>query len=178
MNAVPAIFFDALVAQGLLQRDNAGLYTNSPETARFLDRAKLSYIGGILEMFSARLYGFWGSLTEALRTGEPQNEAKSGGDLFGHVYTDPLRLEGFLRAMTGMAPPVANALAEAFPWERVRSSMSDRTGLCSRPLGARSSALDRQRFRSAGSGTDILALRRCARSVEAGELHSRRFLSA
>jgi hypothetical protein len=27
-------FFDALVALGLLQRDNAGLYTNSPETAR------------------------------------------------------------------------------------------------------------------------------------------------
>ena len=51
-------FFDALVAQGLLQRDNAGLYTNSPEAARFLDRAKPSYIGGIIEMFNARLYGF------------------------------------------------------------------------------------------------------------------------
>jgi hypothetical protein len=25
-------------------------------------------------MFNARLYGFWGSLTEALRTGAPQNE--------------------------------------------------------------------------------------------------------
>src|SRR5215831_13522453 len=56
-------FFDALVAQGLLQRDNAGLYTNSPEAARFLDRAKPSYIGSIIEMFNARLYGFWGSLT-------------------------------------------------------------------------------------------------------------------
>ena len=56
-------FFDPLVAQGLLQRDNAGLYTNSPEAARFLDRAKPSYIGGIIEMFNARLYGFWGSLT-------------------------------------------------------------------------------------------------------------------
>jgi hypothetical protein len=114
-------FFDALVAQGLLQRDNAGLYTNSPEAARFLDRAKPSYIGGIIEMFNARLYGFWGSLTEALRTGEPQNEAKSGGDLFGNLYTDPVRLEGFLRAMTGITTPVADALARAFPWERVSS---------------------------------------------------------
>ena len=114
-------FFDALVAQGLLRRDKAGLYTNSAETARFLDRAKASYIGGIIEMFNARLYGFWGSLTEALRTGKPQNEAKSGGDLFGNLYTDPVRLEGFLRAMTGMTTPVADALAGVFPWERVSS---------------------------------------------------------
>jgi hypothetical protein len=28
-------------------------------------------------MMNARLYGFWGSLTEALRTGAPQNEAKA-----------------------------------------------------------------------------------------------------
>src|ERR1700736_5195553 len=58
------------------------------------------------KMFNARLYGFWGSLTEALRTGEPQNEAKEGGDLFANLYTDPARLEGFLRAMTGMSLPV------------------------------------------------------------------------
>jgi hypothetical protein len=32
----------------------------------------------MLEMANARLYPFWGSLTEALRTGEPQNEAKQG----------------------------------------------------------------------------------------------------
>lgn len=43
-------------------------------------------------MFNARLYGFWGSLTEALRTGEPQNEAKQGGDLFANLYTEPARL--------------------------------------------------------------------------------------
>ena len=53
-------------------------------------------------MFNAPLYGFWGALTEALRTGEPQNEAKLGGDLFEGVYADPARLEGFLRAMTGI----------------------------------------------------------------------------
>jgi hypothetical protein len=31
-------------------------------------------------MANARLYGFWGSLTEALRTGEVQNENKGGGE--------------------------------------------------------------------------------------------------
>jgi hypothetical protein len=112
-------FFDALVALRLLQRDKAGLYSNSREAARFLDRAKPSYIGGIIEMFNARLYGFWGSLTEALRTGEPQNEAKSGGDLFANLYADPVRLEGFLRGMTGITSPVADALVGAFPWKAV-----------------------------------------------------------
>ena len=33
-------------------------------------------------MFNARFYGFWGALIEALRTGEPQSEAKQGGDVF------------------------------------------------------------------------------------------------
>lgn len=114
-------FFDALVAQGLLQRDQAGLYANSPEAARFLDPAGTGYIGGIIEMFNARLYGFWGTLTEGLRTGEPQNEAKSGGDLFDTLYTDPARLEGFLRGMTGITSPVADALVDAFAWETVNS---------------------------------------------------------
>ena len=48
-------------------------------------------------MSGARLYGFWGSLTEALRTGQPQNEAKTGGNFFGALYQDPARLRG-LRA--------------------------------------------------------------------------------
>ena len=33
-------------------------------------------------MLNARLFGFWNNLTEGLRTGEPQNEAKTGGNLF------------------------------------------------------------------------------------------------
>lgn len=114
-------FFDALVALRLLQRDAAGLYSNSAEAARFLDHAQPGYIGGIIEMFNARLYRFWGSLTEALRTGEPQNEAKSGGDLFDALNSDPVRLEGFLRGMTGITSPVADALCRTFPWEKAQS---------------------------------------------------------
>ncbi len=37
-------FFDALVALGILERDN-GLYKNTPETDLFLDKAKTSFIG-------------------------------------------------------------------------------------------------------------------------------------
>ena len=114
-------FFDALVAQGLLHRDGDGRYGNSEEAAKFLDPASQGYIGGFIEMMNARLYGFWGSLTEGLRSGEPQNEMKSGGDLFAMLATDPARFENFLRAMTGLSRPVAKSLARAFPWEKVRS---------------------------------------------------------
>jgi Dimerisation domain len=71
-------FLDALVALGMLDR-KAGKYRNTPETDLFLDRNKPTYIGGILEMANERLFGFWNSLTEGLRTGVPQNEAKQGG---------------------------------------------------------------------------------------------------
>jgi hypothetical protein len=47
-------FFDALVALGMLERSQ-GVYSNTPDTDLFLDRAKPSYIGGILEMANARL---------------------------------------------------------------------------------------------------------------------------
>ena len=71
-------FLDALVALGFLERAD-GVYGNTPSTELFLDKRKPSYIGGVLEMANHRLYGFWGDLTEGLLTGQPQNEAKSGG---------------------------------------------------------------------------------------------------
>jgi hypothetical protein len=61
-------FFDALVALGMLERED-GVYRNTPATELFLDRAKPSYVGGMLEMQNARLFGFWNSLTEPLRSG-------------------------------------------------------------------------------------------------------------
>jgi len=110
-------FLDALVALRVLERDGDGRYANTAESATFLDRTKPSYMGGMLEMANARLYPFWGSLTEALRTGRPQNEAKSGGgDFFGALYADPARLEGFLSAMSGLSLGAARAIAQKFPW--------------------------------------------------------------
>lgn len=98
-------FLDALVALRLLDREGdgaSGAYRNTAETAAFLNKGGPAYIGGILEMANARLYPFWGNLTDALRTGEPQNEIKSGkGNLFELLYADEQRLEQFLRAMQG-----------------------------------------------------------------------------
>lgn len=114
-------FFDALVALEMLERAN-DRYANTPETDLFLDRAKPSYVGGLLEMLNARLFGFWSSLTDALRTGKPQSEAKTGGaSLFDTLYADPARLRQFLGAMTGVSLGTARAIAEKFPWSRYRT---------------------------------------------------------
>jgi hypothetical protein len=116
-------FLDALVALKLLEREN-GIYSNTADTDQFLDRAKPSYIGGILEMANARLYGFWGSLTEALRTGELQNESKGGGEnLFADLYADPKQLRGFLSAMSGVSAGAAQAIATNFPWSEYKTFM-------------------------------------------------------
>jgi hypothetical protein len=110
-------FLDALVALGVLEREE-GRYRNTPAAELFLDRAKASYVGGVLEIAATRLWGLWGSLTEGLRTGQPQNEIKTGGNLFEAIYSDPEKLRGFLRAMTAVSAGAARALADAFPWER------------------------------------------------------------
>jgi hypothetical protein len=113
-------FFDALVALGLLERKD-GKYSNTPEADLFLDRMKPSYIGGLLEMANARLYPFWGSLTEALRTGQPQNEAKAGGNFFEALYAEPARLGQFLHAMTGLSMGAHKAIGAKFPWDRYQT---------------------------------------------------------
>jgi hypothetical protein len=110
-------FLDTLVALGFLQR-TGDRYANTPETDLFLDRHKPSYVGGILEMANHRLYPFWGHLTEALRTGQPQNEAKSGGPgLFETLYADPARLHQFLAAMTGISHGANLTIARAGFWK-------------------------------------------------------------
>jgi O-methyltransferase domain/Dimerisation domain len=113
-------FLDALVALGFLARDN-GIYRNTPSANVFLDSAKPSYVGGILEMANARLFGFWNHLTEALRSGQPQNEAKSGVDIFAELYADAGRLKQFLAAMTGVSRGANMAIAAKFPWSNYKT---------------------------------------------------------
>src|SRR6185312_9297842 len=110
-------YLDALVALGFLHRSGEA-YSNTPATDFFLDRHKPSYIGGILEMANARLFGFWNHLTEALRTGRPQNEAKEeGASPFTTLYADPARLKGFLAAMSGISHGANLAIANKALWK-------------------------------------------------------------
>ena len=115
-------FLDALVALGFLRRTQDN-YCNAPDTELFLDRNKPSYIGGILEMAGARLYGFWNHLTEALRTGQPQNEAKhdNSASPFTALYADPARLKNFLAAMSGISRGANLAIAQKVPWAKYKT---------------------------------------------------------
>lgn len=114
-------FLDTLVALGFLKRTGT-TYSNTDETDLFLDKKKPSYLGGMLEMANARLYRFWGGLTEALRTGRLQNEAKSGeAPFFQALYADPARLRGFLKAMSGLSHGANMAIAKQFPWAKYKT---------------------------------------------------------
>ena len=116
-------FLDALVSLNFLERRD-GTYYNTPSTDLFLDKRKPSYIGGMLEMANNRLYPFWGNLTVALRTGEPQNEGSQGGvGLFDALYADPEGLRGFLKAMTGISHGANMAIAKRFPWADYKSAV-------------------------------------------------------
>ena len=100
-----------------------GVYSNTPETELFLDRHKPSYIGGMLEMANARLFGHWNHLTEGLRTGRLQNEAKddSTDSPFMALYADPERLKGFLKAMSGISHGANMAIAKKAQWAKYKT---------------------------------------------------------
>ena len=115
-------FLDALVALGFLRRAD-GKYSNTPETELFLDKHKPSYIGGVLEMANNRLFGHWNHLTEGLRTGRLQNEAKDdpSASPFVALYADPARLKGFLKAMSGISHGANMAIAKKVPWSKYKT---------------------------------------------------------
>lgn len=122
--AVPD-FPDSLVALRFLERTGDGpdaRYFNTPDSAMFLDRQSPGYIGGILEMANARLYRFWADLTEALKTGMPQNETKNSGEpMFAKLYETPERLEQFMNAMSGVSAGNFKAFAKKFDFSKYKT---------------------------------------------------------
>lgn len=113
-------FFDALTALGFLNREG-NVYSNTEETAAFLDESKPDYIGGMLKMANHRLYPYWGRLTEALRSGLPQNEIRDGGEVFSALYETPEKLSEFLSAMTGVSNGANHCIARQIPWDKYQT---------------------------------------------------------
>lgn len=103
---VRADFFDVLGALDLLLVDGPPAerrYANTPATTTFLIPEMPTYMGGMLEMSRERSYAHFEHLTEALQTGEPVSEIRSGDDdFFGTLYDNPDALDLFLRAMSGI----------------------------------------------------------------------------
>ena len=113
-------FFDALVALGMLHRDEAARYVNTPATDRYLDPRKPSYIGSQLSFIDARQTAPWSRLAEALRTGEPQS-GERGAANFDAYYGDPAVLDNVVRGMTAGSLLPAQAIAAKFPWGDYRT---------------------------------------------------------
>ncbi len=118
-------FLDTLLTFGFLQREgllDTARYSNSLDTETFLDKAKPTYVGGILEMFNNRLYGFWGNLGEGLQTGLAQNEVNHGGEpLFEILNKNPELLRDFANAMTGLQTGNFMALSQAFDFSKYKT---------------------------------------------------------
>lgn len=118
-------FLDTLVALGFLKRtgikENAR-YSNTKDTALFLDKNKPSYVGGMLEMANNRLYPFWNDLEEGLKTGKPQNETKTGGaPVFEALYANEQKLREFLKAMGGIQMGNFMVFSKAFDFTNYKT---------------------------------------------------------
>lgn len=136
-------FFDALVALGFLDREGdgpEGRYRNTLDTRTFLDRNSPAWIGGLPEMFNARLFGFWNHLGTALKTGQPQSEVRTHGKpIFEELYASESKLGQFLEAMTGAQAANFAALAEKFDFSAYQtvSDIGGALALLSRVIAAR-----------------------------------------
>jgi len=99
-------FLDTLVALGFLNKKGlkeTATYSNAADSDFFLDKGKLTYMGGILEMANNRLYPFWNFLEEGLKKGTPQNETRIGEkSVFEEIYSDLDKTREFVNAMSGI----------------------------------------------------------------------------
>ncbi len=119
-------FLDTLVSLGFLEREgllDKAKYSNTADTDIFLDENKPSYIGGILKMGNNRLYRFWGDLEEGLLSGQPQNESKgkAEGGIFDELYKDPVRLQEFMDAMSGIQTGNFMTLVKKFNFNKYKT---------------------------------------------------------
>jgi SAM-dependent methyltransferase len=98
------IFLRACVGLGLLQ-DHEGRFGNSPSAATFLVSSSPAYLGGAMR-YSDQLYGTWGQLEQALRSGRPAMAAET------YLGDDPDKTRTFVQSMHGRALGIARALVE------------------------------------------------------------------
>jgi len=98
------IFLRACVGLGLLQ-EVGGRIANSPSAAAFLVSRSPAYLGGAMR-YSDQLYGTWGQLEQALRSGRPAMAAET------YLGDDPEKTRTFVQSMHGRALGIARALVE------------------------------------------------------------------
>ena len=97
-----ALFLRALVGLGFLQ-ESSGRFENSAVAATFLVSRSPAFMGNVIR-YSDQLYGTWGKLEDALRSGRPALPAET------YLGEDPVRTRSFVQAMHERALGIARAL--------------------------------------------------------------------
>ena len=115
-----ADFLDALVGLGLLERQGAA-YANAPLAQQYLVAGAPGYLGGFVELTNETLYGTWGRLTEALRTGEAQRLDPDKGGFVGDKHNDPEKMKRFLSGLDAYSDRMGKELASTVDWKSYNS---------------------------------------------------------
>jgi len=97
-----ALFLRACVGLGFLT-EKSGRFENEPVAAVFLVSRSPAFMGNVIR-YSDQLYGAWGELEGALRSGKPALPAET------YLGDDPARTRGFVVAMHERALGIARAL--------------------------------------------------------------------
>jgi SAM-dependent methyltransferase len=98
------VFLRACAGLGLLQQ-HGDRFGNSPSAAAFLVSKSPAYLGGAMR-YSDQLYGTWGQLEQALRSGRPAMAAET------YLGDDAEKTRTFVHSMHGRALGIARALVE------------------------------------------------------------------
>lgn len=109
-------FLDVLVSHDLLERDGND-YRLTPLSERYLTDGE-SYVGDYVQMSGERMYRSALGLSDALQTGEPQNELTDGETLYedGELYASDRNREGFQEAMRSLSVYPTDWLADNVDW--------------------------------------------------------------
>lgn len=118
-------FLDCLAGLGFLNREgllDTATYSNTMDTAIFLDKAKPSYIGGLLEMQNEQGWNVWAKLDKGLKTGLIQHDLKDNDeDIFGFINSNPEMFKKFVDGMTGVQMGNFIALAQNFDFSNYKT---------------------------------------------------------
>jgi hypothetical protein len=109
------LFLRACAGLGLLH-ENAGEFSNSPAAATFLVSRSPAYMGNAIR-YSDQLYGTWGQLEGALRSGQPALPAAT------YLGNDPASTRTFVHAMHGRALGIARALVSVLDLQGRRAML-------------------------------------------------------
>jgi acetylserotonin N-methyltransferase len=101
---------------GLLERDAAGVFSNTPAASMYLVRSSPRTLAGYILYSDEALYPLWGDLAGAVREARPRWEKVFGvrGSIFDHFYRSEQARAEFLAGMHGLGLLSSPAVVRVF----------------------------------------------------------------